>query len=379
MSELAPILQRLSRIRSEQDFVVSCYLRLDLRDRVREKYLVALKDAMKPLRSAADRLEHRQREAVERDLKRIQEYAERRVNLPGTPGLAIFACGPLKLFEAIPLPRVHRTRVALDHTPMLRELTAAEEDFGRVLASVVDRQHARIFEVTAFGCAELPCLIGMTTRGGKFHSDRADSPGWGEAAFHHRIREERSRHYAQVAHELATLDHRLPVRGVVLAGSSPERVLPFLPKSLASRVIGTARLNPTAISASDVRAKVLDLRRTHELASERALVAELEEALGTGWAVSGARPTLRALSRGQLRTLLIRPDLTGWGFRCADTGRLALAKGDCRGEGTPLPVADVVNEAIEEGLHQKVTITVIDDPASGEAIDGLAGQLRFRG
>jgi len=380
MAEIAPILQRLSRIRSEQHFVVSCYLRLDLRDRVREKYLVALKDAIKPLRQTFEQpdLGHRQREALEGDLKRILDYAGRRPNLPAAPGLAIFACQPLKLFQTIPLPRAYRTRVAVDHTPRVAELAAAEEDFGRVLAVAVDRQHARVFEVTAFDCTELPSLVSATTRGGKFHSQRDESPGWGEASFQHRIREERFRHYAQVARELVALDHRLPVRGVVLAGPGPEPLLPFLPPSLKSRLMGTAKVNPTALSAPQMRTLVLNLRRNHELAVERSLVAEVERGLGTGWAVSGPRPTLRALSRGQLRSLLIRADLSGWGFRCADTGRLAPAKADCRGEGVPEPVADLVNEAIEEALHQGVTVTVIDDPEAGKALDGMAGQLRFR-
>jgi peptide chain release factor subunit 1 len=383
MPELRELLTRLSQVRSEEHFVVSCYLRLELRDRVRQKYLVALKSATKPVAEWLEQLEvsHDVRAALERDLERIRDYASHRTNLPAAPGLAIFACEGLQLFETVPLPRVYRTRVGVDHTPLIRELAAAEEDFGRVLAAVVDRRGARIFEVTAFGGRELVDVVGAETRGGKFHSDREDSPGWGEAAFHHRIREEHFRHFAQVARQLAVLDGQFPARGVVLAGPGPDAqaLARFLSPSLRQRLFGTARLNLKQLTVPVARETVLTLRRQHELEAERALVTDLLKGLGTGWAVAGPRATLRALGRGQIRILLVRPELTGWGFRCSTTGRLVIAKADCRDEGTPEPVADLVNEAIEEALRQRVTVVAIDDPESGEAIDGLAGLLRFRG
>jgi peptide subunit release factor 1 (eRF1) len=177
------------------------------------------------------------------------------------------------------------------------------------------------------------------------------------------------------------LDGQSPVRGVVLAGQGPDpkALARFLNPSLRQRLFGTARLNLKQVTVPVVREMVLSLRRQHELDAERALVTELLKGQGTGWAVAGPRATLRALSRGQVRVLLVRPQLTGWGFRCATTGRLVIAKGDCRDEGTPEPVADLANEAIEEALRQRVTIVAIDDPESGEAIDGMAGLLRFRG
>jgi peptide subunit release factor 1 (eRF1) len=103
----------------------------------------------------------------------------------------------------------------------------------------------------------------------------------------------------------------------------------------------------------------------------------MEHSVGTGWAVNGARETLAALGRGQVRTLLIREDLDGAGFRCRDTGRLVLAKGDCAGEGAPDPVRDLVDEAVEEALHQRIQVVVIRDPDVAAAVDGLAAFLRF--
>jgi len=94
--------------------------------------------------------------------------------------------------------------------------------------------------------------------------------------------------------------------------------------------------------------------------------------------VNGSRPALRALARGQVRTLLIRTDVTGSGYRCPDSGRLVLSAAECRGEGTRQPVANLVNEAIEEALGQGVAVSVIHAPELAAAIDGLVAELRFR-
>jgi peptide subunit release factor 1 (eRF1) len=120
------------------------------------------------------------------------------------------------------------------------------------------------------------------------------------------------------------------------------------------------------------------VREAWERDAERALVREMQEALGSGWSVNGMTPTLRALSRGQVRALLVHADAGEPGFRCADSGRLALTERDCRGEGEPTAVLDVVDDAIEEALRQKVDVNVVYEPEARDAIEGLSGLLRFR-
>ncbi len=379
-SSLTPIIRRLAKIRPGPHRVVSCYLRLEVEDRARGKYLIALKNGVKLALIATEGLATAERRPVERDLKRIVRSVGTPGRLPHAPGVALFACEGLELFEMIPMPRVHHTRVGVDRTPQIRELVTVEEEVGRLLVSLFDRGRARFFEVTAFEVRELSGLRAVSTRGGKFHSDRQDSPGWGERSFHHRIEEERHRHFAAIGRHLATLDRELPARGIVLAGPAEETraATRFLDHALTERLMGTVQLNPTSAKPAEVRAASLGVRREFERTHERLLVLGMESRLGEGWAVNGAQPTLRALARGQVRTLFLRSDETGSGFRCADTGRLALARGECRGEGAPIPVPDLVNETIEEALHQRVNVVVIHEREARELIDGLAAILRFR-
>lgn len=375
-------LQRLAAVDVGRHRVVTCYQKLEPRDRSRGKYLIKLKNRVREVVQALPRLglDRAAQEEVERDLERIQDYFRNPGNLPSTRGIALFACGPIGLFEAVPLPFVYRSRLAVDTTPLVRELASVEDEFGRLLTVVLDRTAARFFEVGAYGAAELPGLRADSTRGKRFHGDADGPPGWGEHTYHNRIRTEKQRHYDAIARELFAIDRRRPAHGIVLAGTGAEAaaVEPFLHNYLVERVIGTARLNPKEATPARVHEATLVVREAWERDAERALVREMQEALGSGWSVNGMTAALRALSRGQVRALLVHADAGEPGFRCAESGRLALNERDCRAEGEPIPVLDVVDDAIEEALRQGVDVNVVYEPEARDAIEGLAGLLRFR-
>ncbi|HET6797239.1 MAG TPA: hypothetical protein VFH40_08780 [Gemmatimonadales bacterium] len=375
------ILERLTRVHPGNHPVVTCYLKLEPRDRSRGKYLIKLKNRVKEAVRGLPRLglDRALSEAVERDLERVQQFLRVPSNLPAAQGVAIFACEGIELFEAVPLPLVHRSRLAVNGSPLIRELAAVEDEFGRLVTVVLDRKSARFFEVTAYETRELSGLRADSTRGKKFHGDQ-DGPGWGEHTYHNRIRQEKQRHYESIARELFALDRRHPAHGIVLAGPGPEAgaVEPFLHSYLAERLIGTARLNPKDASLATVHQTTLAVRESHERTTELHLVHEMNEGIGTGWGVNGLKPTLRALARGQVRSLLVNADAGEPGFRCGDSGRLALTERECGGEGEPVPVLDVVDDAIEEALRQGVDVNVVYQSEARDAIDGLGALLRFR-
>jgi peptide subunit release factor 1 (eRF1) len=381
-SPLLGVLERLRQVQTDKHRVVSCYLKLEPRDRTRGKYLIKVKNRVKSALQALPRLglERELADEVGRDLNRVQEFLRKPGNLPHAQGLAIFACEGIGLFEMLPLPVVHRSRLAVDVSPLVRELASVEDEFGRLLTVVLDRSRARFFEVTAYESRELAGLHSESTRGKRFHGDQDGPGGWGEHTYNNRIRQEKQRHYEAIARELFAMDRRHPAHGIVLAGTGPEAraVEPFLHTYLAERLIGTVRLNPKDATPASVHAATLAVREGYERASERALVHEMLEGVGTGWGINGLSPTLKALARGQVRSLLVNSDAAEPGFRCGDSGRLALTERECRGEGEPIPVLDVMDDAIEEALRQGVDVNVVYEPEARDAIESLGALLRFR-
>jgi peptide subunit release factor 1 (eRF1) len=167
-----------------------------------------------------------------------------------------------------------------------------------------------------------------------------------------RIREERQRHYAHVADRIFQIHTQRPLAGLVVAGIGVDAaaLLPHLHTYLHDLVLGVVRLNPKRVTAAEVRESALALREERERAWERAHAEAAREGVATGWAVNGIAPTLKALERGQVRTLL------------------------ANGQDDDLRIDD----AIEEALAQRVQVDVVYDERARRVVDGLAGLLRFR-
>jgi peptide chain release factor subunit 1 len=343
---------RLAAIEPGNHWVVSCYLKLEPRDRTRGKYLIKVKTRAKGLAEPA----------VTATLKDVLDFLEQPNHLPRARAIAIFASRELGLFEALPLPHVHRSRLAVAHEPLVRELLALEEEFGTILVVVYDRTAARCFEVTAYDCVEVPGLAGIeSSRSSKFHGGRqrqvmarggAPSGSAGEHNYHMRIRTEKQRLYAQIADRVFQVNRTKPLAGIVLGsvGVDAGAVIPHLHTYVHDLVLGVVKLSPRSATPAAVRDAALALREERERAWERAHADAVKDGQPRGWAVNGVDATLKALRRGQVRTLL------------ADGH-----DDDAR-----------IDEAIEEALGQRAQVDVLYDDKARRVVDGLAALLRFR-
>jgi len=351
--DLSASVAALGAIAPGPHWVVSCYLKLEPRDKTRGKYLIKMKNRVRETVTALARqpLERADREAIATDLGRVLQYFDDPGHLPSTRGIAIFASQGLRLFEALALPHVHRSRLGVDRVPLVRELVALEEEFGTILVAVCDRTAARFFEVTAFECVELTALAGIeASRGSRFHAMPSGSAG--EHNYHMRIRTEKQRLYAHVADRIFQIHRQRPLTGLVVAGVGVDAgaVVPHLHTYLHDLVLGVVKLNPKQATAAEVREATLALREERERAWERAHADAVKDGVGTGWAVNGIDATLKTLTRGQVRTLL--------------------ADGQ---DDDPR-----IDDAVEEALRQRAQVDVLYDDKARRVVDGLAALLRFR-
>src|ERR1043165_6026432 len=308
---------------------------------------------------------HEDRESIAASLRQVLDYLEEPNHLPRSRAVAIIASRELGLFEVLPLPHVHRSRLAVAREPLIRELLGLEEEFGTILTVVYDRTAARFFEVTAYDCMERPGLAAIdSSRAGKFHGGeqhqvmgrgaRGGSPTGtiGEFNYHNRIRAEKQRLYAQIADRIFQINRERPLSGIVLGsvGVDAGAVVPHLHTYVHDLVFGVVKLSPRKTTPATVRDATLALREERERAWERAHADAVKDGAPRGWAVNGVDATLKALRRGQVRTLL------------AD-GR----DDDSR-----------IDEAVEEALGQRAQVDVLYDETARRVVDGLAALLRFR-
>src|ERR1041384_2023328 len=257
-------LERLVRLEPGRHWIVSCYLKLEPRDRSRGKYLIKLKNRIREVSEAlpAEGLSRGEAAQINADLRRLQTLLRRPDALPPMQGLAAFLCTPLGLFETIALPRVHRSRLLVARTPLVRELAALEDEVGRLLAAVLDKSGASLYQVTAVEARKLDELDATARKGGRFHTDRHGAPGMGEHGFHNRLRHEREQLLDAVAARLFDPDRRSPVRGIGVAasGGEVEALKMFLHPYVAGKVLGSVRLPRKGATPRAVHAAVLEAR-----------------------------------------------------------------------------------------------------------------------
>jgi peptide chain release factor subunit 1 len=358
-------ISRLASIEPGRHWIVTCYLKLEPRDRTRGKYLIKMKNRVREREAqlARQALSHEDREAIAASLRQVLDYLEEPNHLPRGRAIAIFASRELGLFEVLPLPHVHRSRLAVDHQPLIRELLGLEEEFGTILAVVYDRTAARFFEVTAYDCVELPGLAGIdASRAGKFHggtqrqamgaAQGGRGGSIGEFNYHNRIRAEKQRLYALIADRVFQINREKPLSGIVLGsiGVDAGAVVPHLHTYVHDLVFGVVKLSPKKATPAEVREATLLLREERERAWERAHADAVKDGKPRGWAVNGMDAVFKALSRGQVRTLL--------------------ADGH---DDDPR-----IDEAVEDALAQRAQVDVLYDDKARRAVDGLAALLRFR-
>src|SRR3989449_9963028 len=127
-SAVRAAVERLAHVQPGAYQVVSCYLKLEPRDKPRGKYLIKIKNRIRDALATLQRqdLERALRTQVTADLERVQGYFAEPTRLPAARGIALFACGALDLFEVLPLPHVHRSRLAVAPVPPVRGLVTLE-------------------------------------------------------------------------------------------------------------------------------------------------------------------------------------------------------------------------------------------------------------
>src|SRR2546427_12963387 len=119
-------ISRLASIAPGRHWVVTCYLKLEPRDRTRGKYLIKMKNRVRERELALARqpLSHGDREAIAANLRQVLDYLEEPNHLPRTRGIAIGASRELGLVETPPSPRAPRSRLPVDPQALVRELLA---------------------------------------------------------------------------------------------------------------------------------------------------------------------------------------------------------------------------------------------------------------
>jgi peptide chain release factor subunit 1 len=375
-------IDRLVRFEGEGFLTTSCYLNTDgsrfsARDTER-----ALKELLREAREILAGMEGLSREverSVEEDLERIREHVQVRFERKGHRGLALFSCSSQGLWRAFPLPSPIPSGVVLDETPYIRPLSSMLDEHSRYCAVIVDREKARLFEVYLGEIEEASGVLSDIPK-------QVRSGGWyglEEKRIHRYVEGQVHRHYKEVAEH--TFHHFRSHGFDWLALGGHRDALPefegFLHAYLQERLAGRFEAD-IQTPAQEVLRLVRAIETRVEAEGERALLDRVvTDASKGGLAVLGLEPTLDALHRGAVHTLLVDSEWRSSGARCKGCGRLTAQEGECPscGASERQALPHLVDKAIEQAVHQGSRIEHVYSLGDELRRHGaLAAVLRFR-
>lgn len=388
----------LSGYTNEKYPVTTLYLKLGPRERENFGYKIAFKNLAKGLRDEIGKsgLSREALESVEADLSKIQSFIDTPETLAECRGIALFSCSGGGLWEALKLPSLDRNQLLIDRSPIIGQLYKADDDHRHIVTVLIDRKKARIFSIGLDGAEEIfDYFEPSAERSTKFHNPQGKynkkstslagtrnfSQGFGEFSFNRMIENEVQHHFKYVTQMLKDYCRNEKVNWLVLGGTD-ENVTEFshhLPTDLRDKLAGTVNIDLERVKPSlvtDASLGVLDKTRA---ARRKKLIQEFADKLPVGYAVDGIGPSLDAIRKGQVRVLFVEDGYTRPGFFCPESGEYLLEAGDeCAGGGAAVPVADLVDRAIEEAFGQGAEVEIVQDEPSKKLFNGVCAILRFK-
>lgn len=363
-------IRELARIRGDVAPITSCYLDVDGRRLVRHQDVEhELEGVLREARQLANG--HR---SVHDDLLRIEAFVKGGFDRSATRGLAFFACAAADLWQVIELPKPVRSCLVINHAPAVGQLEALVQEHEPIGVLLADKQRAQLYVF------ELGHLVDRSELLDELPRDY-DSRGEKERGTpqHHRdeLAHQHLRHAARAAFDLwqARGFHHLAIGASDSIASELEQTLhPYLRARLCGRIPVAVGATPTLVlaAAEAVEAEV-------ERAREAGLVAQLKEAVATDRrGVAGLGGTLGALSEHRAERVLVSKGFGQAGWRCPETGALALVGPKHPATGTQMVrVGDVVEDAIEVALTQGIPVTICVGNADLDVLGRIGALLRY--
>ncbi|WP_025745705.1 hypothetical protein [Kallotenue papyrolyticum] len=317
---LQEVLERLAAYPASEHPFLSVYLDLSADGSGRRPSTAT----MRALEQEFDRISQRvaphgqARASLEADRERIMQYVSRDVP-DDARGVAIFACQAAGVWHAVPLQTPVETSIIADRLPSTFELARILDDYEPYAVVVADGQESRIFLISS----EEAQRIGGTEADEPIK--RFDAGGWAQMILQRRTDNVIKAHTKEIAAELERVIRRYGVQHIIIATNDAVKgmINESLTPPIRERLVDLINLDPHS-TIDEMLAAVAPKMREVERQQEADDVETLEAQVNTkgGLGVVGVRDTALALSKGQVRHLIMLQDFNALGSHNPATGFL---------------------------------------------------------
>jgi len=312
--------------------------------------------------------------SFEADRQRIMDYLDKEAPKDAN-GLAIFACDAEGVWEAMPLQVPVDTHIAEDRYPHIFTLARILDDYETYAVVLADSQESRMFVIS----------LNEAEKAGETQADekirRFEAGGWGQMLFQRRTENIIKAHTKDIADKLGRIIKRYDVQHVIIAGNDSIKgtVLDSMPAQIKDKLVDYVKLDINS-NWQSIMETIEPMMREVEHEQEAEAVAELEaEVGGQNLGVVGIGETSMALTKGQVRTLIMHQNFQGRGGECPNCGTLRPGlRPTCPYDGTEMQPVDLREAFTARALQQGSEIQIVEESAYLDQHEGVGAVLRYR-
>jgi peptide subunit release factor 1 (eRF1) len=314
------------------------------------------------------------RQHFEADRQRIAEYLDREAPADAR-SLALFACAAEGVWETLPLQAHMETEIAEDRYPHLFGLARALDDYETFAVVLAEGQESRILVI---GLDDIR-PVAETQAPEKIK--RFDQGGQAQMLFQRRTDNLIKAHTKDIAAELGRVIDRHDVRHVIIAGNDAIKgmVLDALTDPIKARLVDYINFDPKA-NTQELMEALAPLMRQVEQEQEAAALGELaEQHYPDGLGLAGVADTAMALSKGQVRMLLMQRNFAGQGGECPNCGMLRAGRRDkCPYDGAELRPVELREAFVARAIQQSAALEIVEAGDYLAQHEGVGALLRYR-
>jgi len=315
------------------------------------------------------------RDGFEADRERIMTYLNREAPKDAR-GIAIFACHDQGVWATLPIQAPVETAIAVNRYPHTFQLARLIDDHEPCAIVLAEGQEARIL-VIGLDYAE---QIAETEAAEKIK--RFDQGGQAQMLFQRRTDNLIKAHMKDMAAQLEQIIAAYDVKHVIIAGNDSIKgtVMAALTAPITARLINYIHLEPNS-SMKTILETVEPMLNEAERRQEADMLAALEEqatAIG-GLGSLGVADTALALSKGQVKTLMLLQSFSGNGGECVNCGMLrAGQRATCPYDGAEMRPVDLREAFTLRAAQQSADVQIVADSEYLAAHEDVGALLRYR-
>ncbi|MCC7202249.1 MAG: hypothetical protein IT393_06300 [Nitrospirae bacterium] len=364
----------LNAIKGSGEQFTTVYLNVNPVTNTKGEYFIAFRNLVKP---EIEKLSSADQKAVKEDAKKIETYLKSG-KTEFKKSLVIISSTQLDIWVVYHLSVPIKNQVVIDRAPYLKPLTSVLEQYRSYAVALVDRAHARLFNMQMGEIAEYaelftPDIPGKHKKGGW--------QGMNENRFRRHIDQHIHFHLRDVATGLEGLLSRGEVSHIIIGGSE-ESVLMFkkmLSQPIIAKTAGTFTADMHA-GNGEILEKSMQIIRGIEKSSEQGLVEELiTRASKKGTAAAGLEDVLSHMQKGNIHHLIYLEGFRSSGHKCTSCNFLTVQSlKSCPFCNTAMEgIEHLIDFAIQRAIDQGAEISAIAENRQLAEAGNIGALLRY--